>query len=57
MENTLNYIQNGGYLIPDLQMKDLDNLPDKIRLKLKLQYAIIKPTKTNKVLKLKRLLL
>ncbi len=57
MENKLNYIQNGGYLIPDLQMKDLDNLPDKIRLKLKLQYAIIKPTKTNKVLKLKRLLL
>ncbi|NCC15946.1 MAG: TnpV protein [Clostridia bacterium] len=26
----VNYIQNGDYLIPDLQMEDLDNLPDTV---------------------------
>ena len=30
MENKLKYIPNGDYLIPDLPMEDLDELPDTV---------------------------
>nr|WP_312046551.1 TnpV protein [Anaerotignum sp.] len=30
MVEKVNYIQNGDYRIPDLQMEDLDNLPDTV---------------------------